>query len=384
MDERGTRRRWIAAGGLGLIAVAAVLLVALAGGVTDDGRVEPPVRPAASPEPTREAAPRPRDVDEEEIVADVGAYEDGASCGWDEPGPHDLPSGRYRAARVTFELKFGDEVTPFALMSAFVLPGEVLDLEVLFGQRGDRFGAVAGGGGLEKVEPGRWRWTAPDAPGLHQVQVSDLTTAETICLNVFVLWPYHGEDVFHGYRIGRYERVPLRNNPAYEMPRGMVEVSEENLDIFVSPHLQLRQFVCKQSSPYPKFVVMRSRMLLKLEMLLEHLNDLGVEAATFAVLSGYRTPFYNRAIGNTTTYSRHAYGDAADVYIDEDENGRMDDVTGDGRVTIADSRLLHAFVEEIADETWYRPFIGGLGLYGPTPNHGPFIHVDTRGFRARW
>ena len=28
--------------------------------------------------------------------------------------------------------------------------------------------------------------------------------------------------------------------------------------------------------------------------------------------------------------------------------------------------------------------IGGLGVYGSTSAHGPFIHVDVRGTRARW
>ena len=28
--------------------------------------------------------------------------------------------------------------------------------------------------------------------------------------------------------------------------------------------------------------------------------------------------------------------------------------------------------------------IGGTGIYPGTSAHGPFIHIDTRGFRARW
>jgi len=41
-------------------------------------------------------------------------------------------------------------------------------------------------------------------------------------------------------------------------------------------------------------------------------------------------------------------------------------------------------VRKKARETWYQPFIGGLGIYGPKPHRGPFVHVDVRGFRARW
>jgi len=28
--------------------------------------------------------------------------------------------------------------------------------------------------------------------------------------------------------------------------------------------------------------------------------------------------------------------------------------------------------------------IGGAGVYTAASGHGPFIHIDTRGYRARW
>jgi hypothetical protein len=28
--------------------------------------------------------------------------------------------------------------------------------------------------------------------------------------------------------------------------------------------------------------------------------------------------------------------------------------------------------------------VGGAGVYPATSAHGPFIHIDTRGYRARW
>jgi hypothetical protein len=27
---------------------------------------------------------------------------------------------------------------------------------------------------------------------------------------------------------------------------------------------------------------------------------------------------------------------------------------------------------------------GGMSIYRRNPVHGPFVHVDTRGYRARW
>jgi hypothetical protein len=43
---------------------------------------------------------------------------------------------------------------------------------------------------------------------------------------------------------------------------------------------------------------------------------------------------------------------------------------------------------QLADELFALPeneFLrGGLGVYRSTPAHGPFLHVDARGRRARW
>jgi uncharacterized protein YcbK (DUF882 family) len=66
-------------------------------------------------------------------------------------------------------------------------------------------------------------------------------------------------------------------------------------------------------------------MLIKLEALLEAANANGWEAKSFYVMSGFRTPYYNSSIGNDTSSSRHLYGGAADIWIDNDGDGQMDD-----------------------------------------------------------
>jgi uncharacterized protein YcbK (DUF882 family) len=125
-------------------------------------------------------------------------------------------------------------------------------------------------------------------------------------------------------------------------------------------------------------------MLLKLERLLAEAREAGIQVETIYVMSGYRTPFYNEAIGNQTINSRHTHADAADIYVDLDRDGRMDDLDGSGSVAVGDARHMAALVEGLVGQDWYRPFVGGLGTYGPAPHRGPFIHVDTRGFQARW
>ena len=101
-------------------------------------------------------------------------------------------------------------------------------------------------------------------------------------------------------------------------------------------------------------------------------------------MSGYRTPYYNGLIGNAA-YSRHLYGEAADIFVDhQPKDGMMDDLNRDGKLDWKDAKVLCRIIEGLCDTKSYEPFIGGLGAYEKTPYHGPFIHVDVRGCKARW
>jgi hypothetical protein len=286
--------------------------------------------------------------------------------------------------RARFSLKFKDEVSPYTLMSTFVLPGEQLELEAVFTDQPTQLEASVEGGELVRLGPDRWRWTAPQEAGVHCLEVREVGARQSTCLNAFVMLPYRGEEEVNGYRVGLYQRTPLRGRPEYAIPQGLIEVTRESLGTWVSPHFRLAQFVGKQESGYPKYLVLRTRLLLKLETVLEQLRERGVEAHTLFVMSGYRTPFYNASIGNRTSYSRHSYGDAADVFVDRDGDGRMDDISGDGKADEADALLIYGMVDELSRDTWFQPFEGGLGIYPPNPRFGPMVHMDTRGEKARW
>jgi len=153
----------------------------------------------------------------------------------------------------------------------------------------------------------------------------------------------------------------------------------------VSPHFTLKQFLCKEdtSKEFPKYIVLHERLPLKLEAILERVNHLGFRVETLHVMSGYRTPYYNRAIGDVL-YSQHQWGGAADIFIDHMNAGRMDDLTGDHRIDINDAKYLYDEVERLTSEPPARRFEGGLGFYPATSAHPPFVHVDVRGTKARW
>ena len=172
----------------------------------------------------------------------------------------------------------------------------------------------------------------------------------------------------------------------YANPEGFIEVTPENQDTRVSEHFRLRDFLTKgQPNVWPKYLVLDLTLVDKLELVLEDLSERGLDVRGATVMSGFRTPSYNATGGNTAgraELSRHMYGDAADIFIDADGNGVMDDLNGDRRVTIADARVLLAAVERVERE--HPALVGGAGVYAAGPGHGPFIHIDTRGYRARW
>jgi len=293
-----------------------------------------------------------------------------------------VPDTNVHDDHARFDLRAGGEVVPYDVMAAFVLPGETLPIQV--GSVEPGYVARAEAGTITPAGTNAWSWRAPLAPGTYPVRVVGVH-ADSVTLNVFVMVPY--DHMKYGmldhYAIGAY---PVRwpgHGPAFDRPAGFVEVTAANESTHVAPHFELSQFVCKSGNAFPKFVVMRPELLVKLERLLETVNAHGADAQSFHLMSAYRTPRYNRAIGNTTTFSRHEYGDAADIFVDEHPaDGRMDDLNGDGRETAADARVLSAWAEDL-DRT-DGDLVGGLSAYGPTESHGPFVHVDARGYAARW
>ena len=194
-------------------------------------------------------------------------------------------------------------------------------------------------------------------------------------------------------RIGKYllgewpfERGGKPPSEAYETPAGVVEVTPDNTNLPVSEHFLLGDLLTKgQDDVWPKYVVLSTRLLDKAELTLQEIERLGHPVEHAGVISAFRTPWYNAHGGDTQGrggLSRHMYGDAMDFYLDSDRDGRMDDLTGDGRVDVKDAQFLANAADAV--ERAHPSMVGGIGVYSPTGAHAGFVHVDTRGYRARW
>ncbi len=280
-----------------------------------------------------------------------------------------------------FELRVNGEHVRYREFGVYLMPGEKTTFEVPLAEA-ETVSLFVADGRLERDGPGAWRWHAPESPGLHRVHVLRSDDA-LVTLNLFVMRPLADavDGDLDGYRIGRYPR-PIRE--IHATPAGLVQVTEDMVDTRVSPHFTVGQFLCRQQPEHwPKFLVLEPALIEKLEMLLEEVNRRGIQTRTFHVMSGYRTPWYNRSIGNVP-YSRHVWGAAADIFIDTRGDGRMDDLAGSGRSDLADAKVLHSIVDERFNGGGYLQPVGGLGLYGPRPHRGPFVHVDVRDELARW
>lgn len=291
----------------------------------------------------------------------------------------------YRPETVSFSVQVKDLPVPYRVFGLFVMPGETVDIETVFDSDGRSANVRAAAGKLEEIGEYRWRWTAPEVVGWYPITVNDPRTGEAIRLNAFVMVPYDArQESISGFRVGRYPARPRRNNPIFTRPKGFIQVTEDNKDVLVSPHFTIGQFTSKQTVDYPKYLVLNEKLPLKLEAILQRLNESGIHANTFHVMSGYRTPHYNALIGNETDYSLHLYGAAADIFVDMEEDEYMDDLNGDGDVTTEDAQVMADIVEAMRQDPAHNDLIGGLGVYSPASHRGPFIHVDVRGQMARW
>ena len=288
-----------------------------------------------------------------------------------------------------FSITFGGETASYRDLSMSVMPGASLSLSAS-GPPGD-YNVTSTGGVVSPSGPRQWRWLAPREAGAYDVRfdgpVAKDSDEDAITLHLFVMVPATEmrNGMLNGYRIGEYPARPLGGNPIYLPPAGFIEVTKSNQDTKVSPHFRLKQFLCKEdtSDRFPKYALIKARLPIELEAVLERVNALGHRVETLHVMSGYRTPYYNRAIGDVP-YSQHQWGSAADVFIDKSNRGVMDDLNHDGRIDVDDSRRLYDIIENLLTEPGSAKFQGGMGFYRATAAHPPFVHVDVRGTKARW
>ena len=220
---------------------------------------------------------------------------------------------------------------------------------------------------------------APPEPGFYRLSLvrgAERRVVDELTLAVLVPFSQKLGGQLNGYRIGTYlaERLGARQS---ERPEGFVEVESADADMLLTKHFKLSDFISHDDQDtWPRYAAISPRLLDKLELVMAQLarrrGDSTRVGLSVSVHSGFRTPSWNLT-NRFANDSRHQYGDAADVVID---------ANGDGRFTLADSRLVALAVDAV--ERDYPDLVGGLGLYSGPKYRTPYVHIDARGTRARW
>lgn len=227
-------------------------------------------------------------------------------------------------------------------------------------------------------------FVAPARPGFYRLVVQrghDRVVVPEPMLAVLVPFAEKHGVRLNGYRIGTY--LAERFGGHRDHPEGFLQVNEADLGVHVTTHLTLADFITHdaQASVWPKYVALNPLLLDKLELVLAKVGSKGRVASAgedstevaFDVHSGFRTPAHNRYVPRSARNSRHQYGEAADVAID---------ANGDGRVTRTDEVLVARAVDEVEAE--HPELVGGLGMYVSRRYRTPYVHIDVRGVRVRW
>jgi hypothetical protein len=197
-------------------------------------------------------------------------------------------------------------------------------------------------------------------------------------LALAVLVPFEEKEgaMLRGYRIGTYiaERMRGRQAP----PEGFLEITLADIDLPITKHLRVGDFLNHdQQGVWPSYAAVNPKLLDKLELVIQEIarwhGDKAVADIEIDVHSGFRAPEHNRRIQRAARDSQHQYGDAADVAID---------ANGDGKLTAIDSRMVGLAVEIV--ELKHPDLVGGLGIYTSGHSRTNYVHIDVRGWRARW
>lgn len=220
--------------------------------------------------------------------------------------------------------------------------------------------------------------TAPMEPGFYHLALiagGDRRTVDELTVAVLVPFEEKHGVWLGGYRIGHYRAEDAgRGEPP---PPGFVKVARADANLAITKHLRVGDFLTRDDQKeWPRYAALDARLLDKIELVVAEVarwRGGSRPIISVGVHSGFRTPWYNRSIRRAAKDSRHQYGDAADVVIDAD---------GDGRYTARDTYLVEVAVDQV--EMRYPDLAGGTGVYRSRHYRTPYVHIDARGQRARW
>lgn len=233
-------------------------------------------------------------------------------------------------------------------------------------------------------------------------------------------------EMLDGYHVGHYltadhpeelEKYNIRSDwfkrhpIKYEIPTYFYKVDAAAKPLKIAPDVTLGTFVIDfpwKTLGMPQYIALDLTLVQKLEDLMALMRADGIRISQFKAIYGFRPPSFNLGTisehpGSTLKepLSMHQYGRALDLIIDEDDDGQLDDLNGDGKFDVYDAGVIMHYVNLL--DRQYRAegrmdLVGGAGLYWDNdfternqyyaahhprhPKSTAYVHVDTRGFTA--
>ena len=121
----------------------------------------------------------------------------------------------------------------------------------------------------------------------------------------------------------------------------------------IEKNFKLQEFQCKDGTAVPdEFILNLRQLCMNLQTLRDHIGK------PIVIISGYRSPEYNKKIGGAKR-SQHMLAKAADIVVS-------------GMTSLEVRDIIITLIKEGKMDP------GGVGIY-PT-----FVHYDVRGRNARW
>ncbi len=174
-----------------------------------------------------------------------------------------------------------------------------------------------------------------------------------------------------------YKNETLSNDDNYRSllaSQTYYEVYRKDLNKKLVGNFRIKQFISRDKH-YNKTLLNKNKPIYwlvnpllpkKMLELQEELKALGYDRDAFILRNSHRHPVRNQQVGGASK-SRHMVGEAADLTIG--------DINKDGRYSEKDKQI----VLDLLDEK----IIGDLGGVGKYPGTRA-VHMDVRGYRARW
>ncbi len=246
-----------------------------------------------------------------------------------------------------------------------------------------------------------FEWITPSAPGDYRIKVdvnlsyeiepgNIKTTHKAFTLTGIVSVPaeFMHDGVIDGFTIGIH---PLPKDDSnirqfYNPPSHYYELNRDNWGLHMSEHFKLGQMGFDNDEDLPQYSALDYELVRKMESIMTELEAWGYPHKISFIGGGFISPKNNitrcNKVRAAASMSRHMFGDAIDFIVDEDGDGVMDDMDGDGLVSLTDAIVIREIVDYLEEQDKCK--IGGVGVYSPPRNSKVQLHVDTRGYKARW